>query len=240
MELRPRCTTCRQAGHTVCPVVPVVPVVQRRSRVIRNRAPVVAQPKCCSFCSRPGHYKPRCEKYQIFVEEVKPHDASNFMIVVVDRLIKDMQNMFSRFMKSQFSNQQILQIFEMTEEGFRHFVQIFLQAFDEQPVHAPTPTPAPKQIVLELHETKSKIRNDCGICLVSNIPCSKMVKLGCGHEFCGGCAEKFINVKPCCAFCRADVQKVTVASKSMLTKFKKNKKFIGKPMVSPMTPSFPY
>jgi len=235
MELRPRCTTCRQAGHTVCPVVPVVPVVQRRSRVIRNRAPVVAQPKCCSFCSRPGHYKPRCEKYQIFVEEVKPHDASNFMIVVVDRLIKDMQNMFSRFMKSQFSNQQILQIFEMTEEGFRHFVQVFLQAFDEHmvPASAPAHAPAPAvpKIALELHETTSKVRNDCGICLVSNIPCSKMVKLGCGHEFCGGCAEKCINVKPCCAFCRADVQKVTVASKSMLSKFKKNKKF--------MTPSFP-
>ena len=138
--------------------------------------------------------------------------------------------MFSRFMKSQFSNQQILQIFEMTEEGFRHFVQVFLQAFDEQPVPvsapAHSPAPAVPKIALELHENTSKERNECGICLVSNIPCSKMVKLGCGHEFCGGCAEKCINVKPCCAFCRADVKKVTVASKSMLTKFKKNKKFI--------------
>jgi len=236
MELRPRCTTCRKAGHTVCPPAPA-PVVQRRSRVIRNRAPVVAQPKCCSFCSRPGHYKPRCEKYKVFVEEVKPHDASNFMIVVVDRLIKDMQNMFSRFMKSQFNNHQMLQIFEMSEEGFRHFVQVFLQAFDEHMVPAAASAPAPAsasapahavpKIAVELHETTSKVRNECGICLVSNIPCSKMVKLGCGHEFCGGCAEKFINVKPCCAFCRADVKKVTVASKSMLSKFKKNKKFAG-------------
>jgi hypothetical protein len=235
MELRPRCTTCRKAGHAVCPVVPVVPVVERRSRVIRNRAPVVRQQKCCSFCSRPGHYKPKCEKYKIFVEEVKPHDSDNLMIVVVDRLIKDMQNMFSRFMKSQFNNQQMLQIFEMTEEGFRHFVQVFLQAFDEHMVpqsHSPSPAPAVPKIVVELHETASKVRNDCGICLVSDIPCSKMVKLGCGHEFCGGCAEKCINVKPCCAFCRADVQKVTVASKSMLCKFKKNKKFVS--------PSFPY
>ena len=231
MELRPRCTTCRKAGHTVCPVVPVVPVLQRRSRVIRNRAPVVRQQKCCSFCSRPGHYKPRCEKYKIFVEEVKPHDSNNLMIVVVDRLIKDMQNMFSRFMKSQFNNHQILQIFEMSDEGFRHFVQVFLQAFDEHMVpaaasaHTPAPAAAVPKIAVELHETTSKVRNECGICLVSNIPCSKMVKLGCGHEFCGGCAEKFINVKPCCAFCRADVKKVTVASKSMLSKFKKNKKF---------------
>ena len=227
MELRPRCTTCRKAGHTVCPPAPVV-VVQIRSRVIRNRTPVVAQQKCCSFCSRPGHYKPRCEKYKVFVEEIKPHDASNLMIVVVDRLIKDMQNMFSRFMKSQFNNQQMLQIFQMSDEGFRHFVQVFLQAFDEHMVPASAPAaPAVPKIALELQETTSKVRNDCGICLVSNIPCSKMVKLGCGHEFCGGCAEKCINVKPCCAFCRADVKKVTVASKSMLSKFKKNKKFAG-------------
>ena len=136
-------------------------------------------------------------------------------------------------MKSQFNNQQILQIFEMTEEGFRHFVQVFLQAFDEHMVSpAPSRAPAVPKIALELHETTSKVRNECGICLVSNIPCSKMVKLGCGHEFCGGCAEKFINVKPCCAFCRADVKKVTVASKSMLSKFKKNKKCVS--------PSFPY
>lgn len=236
MELRPRCTTCRQTGHTMCPVIPPPIPVQRRSRVIRNRTPVVRQQKCCSFCSRPGHYKPKCEKYKIFVEEVKPHDVSNFMIVVIDRLIKDMQNMFSRFLKSQFSNQQMLQIFEMTEEGFRHFVQIFLQAFDEPSPRSQQPSPRSQQplprsqsqayITVKLCETNSKVRNDCGICLMSNIPCSKMVKLGCAHEFCGGCAEKFISVKPCCAFCRADVTNVTVASKSMQTKFKKNKKFV--------------
>jgi hypothetical protein len=236
MELRPRCTTCRQTGHTMCPPIPPIPI-QRRSRVIRNRAPVVAQ-KCCSFCCRPGHYKPKCEKYKIFVQEVKPHDVSNFMIVVIDRLIKDMQNMFLRFMRSQFSNQQIFEIFEMTEEGFRHFVQIFLHAFDEPSPRSQPPSPRSSRsqppsrsqpqanITVKLHETNSKIRYECGICLMSNIPCSKMVKLGCGHEFCGGCAEKFINVKPCCAFCRADVTNVTVASKSMQTKFKKNKKFV--------------
>jgi hypothetical protein len=74
--------------------------------------------------------------------------------------------------------------------------------------------------------TSSETVAECGICLSDNIPCSNMVKLGCGHEFCGDCAEMFINVKPCCAFCRADVKKVIVASKTMQTKFKKNKKFI--------------
>ena len=67
---------------------------------------------------------------------------------------------------------------------------------------------------------------ECGICLSDDIPCSNMVKLGCGHEFCGDCAEMFINVKPCCALCRADVKKVSVGSKSVLSKFKKNTLFI--------------
>jgi hypothetical protein len=131
----------------------------------------------------------------------------------------------------------------MSIEGFRHFVQIFLQAFDEQVMQPQPPQQRQQQpqqqqpqqrqphqqvpyIALELCANTSRKHVECGICLSDDIPCSKMVKLGCGHEFCGGCAEKFINVKPCCAFCRADVKKVIVASKTMQTKFKKNKKFI--------------
>ena len=243
MELRPRCATCRQTGHTVCPV-PVIPVVAPRiaSRIASRVTPRVTQVKCCSFCSMPGHYKPKCEKYKIFVEEVKPHDADHFMIVVVDQMLAQMHKMFSRFLKNQFSAQQILQIFQMSIEGFRHFVQIFLQAFDEQvmqPQQQQEQHPPPDKISLELCANTSRKHVECGICLSDDIPCSKMVKLGCGHEFCGGCAEKFINVKPCCAFCRADVKKVIVASKTMQTKFKKNKKFIGKPTDSAllMSPS---
>jgi hypothetical protein len=233
MELRPRCATCRQTGHTVCPV-PIIPVVTVRiaSRVASRIAPRVT--KCCSFCSMPGHYKPKCEKYKIFVEEVKPHDADHFMIVVVDQMLKEMQRLFFRFIKNQFSARQILQIFQMSIEGFRHFVQIFLQAFDEQVMQPPPQQQQrqpqqqqpPDKIALELCANTSRKHAECGICLSDNIPCSKMVKLGCGHEFCGGCAEKFINVKPCCAFCRADVKKVSVGSEVVLSKYKKNSLFV--------------
>ena len=226
MELRPRCITCRQTGHTVCPI-PVIPVVvaSRVASRVRNR---VTQVKCCSFCGIPGHYKPKCEKYKIFVEEVKPQDADHFMIVVVDQMLKEMQRLFFQFIKSRFSAQQIFQIFRISLGGFRHFVQLFLQAFDEQVMQQQQPQPQQpyqEKIALELCANTSRKHAECGICLSDNIPCSKMVKLGCGHEFCGGCAEKFINVKPCCAFCRADVKQVIVASKTMQTKFKKNKKF---------------
>jgi hypothetical protein len=202
----------------------------------------------------PGHYKPKCEKYKIFVEEVKPHDADHFMIVVVDQMLAQMHKMFSRFLKNQFSARQILQIFQMSIEGFRHFVQIFLQAFDEQVMQPPQQQQPqqqqpqqrqpqqrqpqqrqpqqqqqqpPDKIALELCANTSRKHVECGICLSDDIPCSKMVKLGCGHEFCGGCAEKFINVKPCCAFCRADVKKVSVGSEVVLSKYKENRLFVA-------------
>ena len=232
MELRPRCITCRLTGHTVCPVV-IVPSSNVSQRVRRTTA-TVRRPKCCSFCGRSGHYKPRCDKYKIFVEEVKPFDADNFMIVIVDRLLKDMQNMFSRYLKSQFSSAQISQIFCFSDNGFKAVLQVFLHDFDEHVVQQ-QPQPEPEKITLKLSKTSvSKKHAECGICLADDIPCSKIVKLGCGHEFCGDCVEKLINAKPCCAFCRADIKDVSVASKTMQTKFKKNKKFIGKPTVSPI------
>jgi hypothetical protein len=54
---------------------------------------------------------------------------------------------------------------------------------------------------------------ECGICLSDEIDHSNMVKLNCGHEFCGDCTIKLVDKKPCCAFCRADVKKVCVNSK---------------------------
>jgi hypothetical protein len=197
----------------------------------------------------PGHYKPKCEKYKIFVEEVKPQDADQFMIVVVDQALKEMQKLFSHFLKSQFTSAQMVQIFQQSDVWFRYIVQLFLQAFDDQVMQpyqqqSLQPLQSHQPIALELCTNTSRKRVECGICLSDDIPCTKMVKLGCGHEFCGDCAEKFISVKPCCAFCRATIKKVSVASKTMQAKFKKNKKFIGKPTVkpsgfalSPMTPS---
>ena len=222
MELRSRCATCRQTGHTVCPPVVVsVQVPKRKSRVVVP----VARAKCCSFCSRPGHYKPKCEKYKIFVQEVKPHDADNFMTVAIDQMLREMQKMFSRFLKFQFTSAQMVQVFQESDIWFRHIVQLFIQAFDQQFIEPQQQPALPQPIALELCENTSRKHVECGICLSDNIPCSKMVKLGCGHEFCGDCTEKLINAKPCCAFCRADVKQVIVASKSMLTKFKKNNKF---------------
>jgi hypothetical protein len=75
--------------------------------------------------------------------------------------------------------------------------------------------------------TSSETVAECGICLSDNIPCSNMVKLGCGHEFCGDCAEMFINVKPCCAFCRATIKKVSVGSEVVLSKYKENRLFVA-------------
>ena len=77
------------------------------------------------------------------------------------------------------------------------------------------PKPKPKKIVVELCKTPVNVSQECGICLTEDVPCSNMVKLGCGHELCGDCVKRIIDVKPCCAFCRADITKVSVNSKSV-------------------------
>ena len=226
MYLRPRCATCRRAGHTICPQVVLVASTVR-TRVTRrvNAVAAVSAPRlqrCCSFCGISGHYKPKCEKYKIFVDEVKPFETDEMMSSIVESLMKDMQNMFCRFVKSQFNP---AQIFGASNDGFRAFVKAFMEDFDEPTQPQLPPNPHNSKIALELCEDTSNVNKECGICLSEDIPCSKIAKLGCGHEFCCDCTEKFINAKPCCALCRADVKKVSVASKTALNKFKKNKKF---------------
>lgn len=216
MQLRPRCADCRQTGHLVCPTI-VVPVVNAVLPAVVVRQP---KPKCCSFCSKPGHYKPRCEKYKLFVEEVGSSDDGTFL--------KNMQKLFCRFLRFRYTPRQISGIFNLEGINFGVIVDLFLQLFEPQH-HAYEPqyeTPQPKQsskIVLELCENNSMVHQECGICLSDEIPCCNMVKFGCGHEFCDGCAEKVINTKPCCALCRADVKKVCVNSTIVFDNFKKNK-----------------
>lgn len=244
MQLRARCVTCRQTCHTICPQVVLVAStaptptrtrVTRRTCVTRRVAvaPVPAPriQRCCSFCGISGHYKPKCEKYKIFVNEVKSFDTDTDTIISseVESLLKDIQNMFCHFVKSQFNP---TQIFGASNEGFRAFVNVFMEDLDAPRIELPPQQLQPQQlqphnskIALELCEDTSCVNKECGICLSDDIPCSKIAKLGCGHEFCCDCTEKFINTKPCCALCRADVRKVSVASKMALNKFKKNKKF---------------
>ena len=235
MYLRPRCATCRRTGHTICPpVVLVASTVPRRRRVSRRlatvSAPAARLQRCCSFCGISGHYKPKCEKYKIFVDEVKPIETDVMASsAVVESLLKDMQKIFSLFVKFHINP---AQIFAETNDVFRAFVKAFVEDFDAltQPQQLQPQQLQPQQlhnskIALELCQGTSNVKKECGICLSEDIPCSKIAKLGCGHEFCCDCTEKFINAKPCCALCRADVKKVSVASKTALNKFKKNKKF---------------
>jgi hypothetical protein len=193
-------------------------------------APAARLQRCCSFCGISGHYKPKCEKYKIFVDEVKPIETDVMASsAVVESLLKDMQKIFSLFVKFHINP---AQIFAETNDVFRAFVKAFVEDFDAltQPQQLQPQQLQPQQlhnskIALELCQGTSNVKKECGICLSEDIPCSKIAKLGCGHEFCCDCTEKFINAKPCCALCRADVKKVSVASKTALNKFKKNKKF---------------
>jgi len=233
MQLRPRCITCRQTGHTTCTPVVIVPrpVVKRRRRVqaqVQTQAPPRAH-RGCSFCGTAGHYKPKCEKYKIFVDEVSRYSTTG-----VDAIIGELQKLFCGFVASQIHPSLL---FNSSNEIFKIYVEIFMDTFNQhmsQPsipvraqAQAPPPPPPPhnSKIRLELCKNTSRAKKECGICLNDNISSTKIVKLGCGHEFCGDCTEKFVNTKPCCAFCRAEVKQVSVATKTMMAKLKKNKKF---------------
>jgi hypothetical protein len=214
MQLRPRCQECRSASHTVCPIVQEQAPVRRAPVRIRT-----ASTKCCSFCSRPGHYKPRCEKYKSFVELITPDDFDEHMDdenidVIIQSFCDDMQNIFIRFLKTHYTSAQNAGLFNAPIDQFRALVKMFLELYlTGYFMTKPTPKPKPKKIVVKL--CKTSVSQECGICLTEDVPCSNMVKLGCGHEMCGDCVKRIIDVKPCCAFCRANIEKVSVNSQEV-------------------------
>jgi hypothetical protein len=74
-------------------------------------------------------------------------------------------------------------------------------------------------------EEKQHDQEECSICYELT-EYSNKVKLNCEHEFCGFCVKKIIekNNKPCCAFCRVDLEKITVNSMNMECLFHEYKK----------------
>jgi hypothetical protein len=217
MQLRPRCTECRSANHLVCPPVqvpiqaPVKAPVQRR----QQRAN-----KCCSFCSRPGHYKPKCEKYKSFIDEIRPTDVEEQMIILVQAFYKNMQDTFIKFLKSRFPAVQVTGLFNAPDEQFKNMVRMFIELYEiGYFMPKPKSKPKPKQkIQLKLCKTSATTNQECGICLSEDVSSCNMVKFGCGHDLCGDCAKRIIDTKPCCAFCRADITKVSVNSQTVFDK----------------------
>ena len=213
MQLRPRCTECRSANHLVCPPVqvpvqaPVKAPVQRR----QQRAN-----KCCSFCSRPGHYRPKCEKYKSFIDEIRPTDVEEQMIILVQSFYKNMQDTFIKFIKSRFPVVQVTGLFNAPDDQFRALVRMFIELY-EIGYFMPKPKPKPK-IQLKLCKTSATTSHECGICLTEDVSSCNIVKFGCGHDLCGDCAKRIIDTKPCCAFCRADITKVSVNSQTVFDK----------------------
>ena len=211
MQLRPRCSECRSTRHTICPTVQVPVPMQQAPVRIRS-----ASVKCCSFCSRPGHYKPRCEKYKSFIELIRPDDLGEHAEVVIQAFYADMQYIFIRFLRTNYTNVQNTGLFNSSDDQFRTLVKMFVELYQTGYFMIKSkPKPKPKKIVVELCKTPVNVSQECGICLTEDVPCSNMVKLGCGHELCGDCVKRIIDVKPCCAFCRADITKVSVNSKSV-------------------------
>jgi hypothetical protein len=218
MQLRPRCQECRSTSHLVCQ--PVQTHVQQ-THVQQTPVQVPARirstsPKCCSFCSRPGHYKPRCEKYKSFIELIRPDDLGEHAEVVIQAFYADMQNIFIRFLKTHYTNAQNTGLFNSSDDQFRALVKMFVELYQTGYFMLKTKLKKKtKKIVVKLCKTSVNVSKECGICLTEDIHCSNMVKLGCGHELCGHCVKRIIDVKPCCAFCRANIENVSVNSEAV-------------------------
>jgi hypothetical protein len=228
----------------------------------------------CAFCRVPGHCKPQCEKYKVFLKMyalllLVPNRIPFTDVNQVQRIfwkfytndtvsLIDLQNMSNEMFEDYISSNQndcireVLRKYsprysanerqvyghgETRDEEIRVELNITESQLYESAIWRWVQNESQVQNIneLQLHgrialelcaNTSGETVAECGICLSSDIPCANMVKLGCGHEFCGDCAEMFINVKPCCAFCRTDVKKVSVGSEVVLSKYKKNSLFV--------------
>jgi hypothetical protein len=138
------------------------------------------------------------------------------MEVVIQAFYTDMQNIFIRFLRTHYTNAQNTGLFNAPIDQFRALVKMFVELYQTGYFMLKSkPKPKPQKIVVKLCKTSVKVSQECGICLTEDVPCSNMVKLGCGHELCGDCVKRIIDVKPCCAFCRADITKVSVNSQEV-------------------------
>jgi hypothetical protein len=141
------------------------------------------------------------------------------MEIVIQAFYTDMQNIFIRFLRTQYTVAQNAGLFNSPIDQFRALVKMFVELYQTGYFMIKSkPKPKQKKIVIELCKTPVNVSQECGICLIEDIPCSNMVKLGCGHELCGDCVKQIIHTKPCCAFCREEIAKVSVNSKAVCKK----------------------
>ena len=82
----------------------------------------------------------------------------------------------------------------------------------------PTHVPVLKPTVRLCVDAEQCIKS-CGVCLSDEISNENIVKFGCGHELCGDCTQQLIEKKPCCPFCRADIEKMSVNSQTIYNIF---------------------
>jgi hypothetical protein len=80
------------------------------------------------------------------------------------------------------------------------------------------------KLPIEISYCKEIQKNDdeCNICYESTLA-KDFVKLNCNHDFCVGCIKKILtsaksndNKKPCCAFCRNDIQSLSIYDEDCL------------------------
>jgi hypothetical protein len=123
MLLRTRCENCGSGSHTICPRVSPMQIWLQSHPRNASHASATAPPRvlpqsitnppvrtrCCSFCKKPGHFKPKCEKYikslTFFpiVEKITKMNIPGNLHHVPNHIIKHIHNKSLYYIKYNFS-----------------------------------------------------------------------------------------------------------------------------------------
>ena len=173
----------------------------------------------CSFCRSTAHRRPRCVMFDTFCTEIsnilsQPWYLTNPM-EWCEFYVKHYINWRGSNYACNLSYEEFLQsIMQFYVSRMFVYDRIHRRRYMRQIQIAVLPKPT-VQLCIDADECVKS----CGVCLCDEITNDKIVKFGCGHEFCGDCTQQIIEKKPCCQFCRADITKMCVNSQTVYNLF---------------------
>lgn len=252
MLLRPRCENCGSGSHIICPQTqiasPMQTWLQAHPRTASQAPPRVlpqsitnpsVRTRCCSFCKKPGHFKPKCEKYIKSLEAAAKRkkrccgwcrmpghiitSCGSYKELLLNKTAECRQKLLEYRPYPQIwdphAQPMLYDIDDILAGLIKKTSTIEEIVFSAEEFINKTPKPEKIRVILSSEPPTAQI-HECGICILDDIPSSNMAKLNCAHSFCVDCTSKVINNKPCCPFCRTNIKTVTVTQKKCVKELK--------------------
>jgi hypothetical protein len=253
MLLRPRCENCGSGAHTICPRVSPMQIwlqshPRNASQALAQAPPRVlpqsitnppVRTRCCSFCKKPGHFKPKCEKYIKSLEAAANRkkrccgwcrmpghtitSCESYKEFLLNKATECKDKLLEYSVYPQIwephAQPMLFGIYDILTGHIKKTKTIEEIVYSAQNFIKKTPKPEKIRVILSSEPPTAQI-HECSICMLDDIPSSNMAKLNCAHSFCVDCTSKVINNKPCCPFCRTNIKTVTVIEKKCVNELK--------------------